>query len=150
MCIFVLIFNNKYTIMTVFIFARFGLNIHHSFLYFVILKGFVFIIGKLFWLRCSDKIVKTNMTKNRAISKKNVIGYFCHIAHPYVYILNITVAERAQHAANRKKNVKLRKQLCQFDTCAANTHNTTKKRNALQIKCFIWLCCEHLQHMLSN
>ncbi len=63
MCIFVLIFNNKD-----FIFAHFGLNIHHTFLYFVTwnhsyfifcyLKGFVFIKGKLFWLHCSDKIVK--------------------------------------------------------------------------------------------
>ncbi len=44
-----------------------------------------------------------------------------------------------------KKTCKLRKQLPQFDnTHAANAHNTTKKRNVLQIK-FIWLCCEHLQ-----
>ncbi len=44
-----------------------------------------------------------------------------------------------------KKTCKLRKQLPQFDnTHAANAHTTTKKRNALQIKC-IWLCCEHLQ-----
>ncbi len=60
MCIFVLIFNNKDKIITkIFIFAHFGLNVHHSFfIYFVTLKGFVFIIGKLFWLYCSDKIVK--------------------------------------------------------------------------------------------
>ncbi len=43
---------------TIFIFAHFGLIIHHSFLYFVTLKGFVCIIGKLVWLYCSDKIVK--------------------------------------------------------------------------------------------
>ncbi len=48
MCIFVLIFNNKVKIMTK-IFT-FGLNIPHTFLYFVTLKGFHFIIGKLFWL----------------------------------------------------------------------------------------------------
>ncbi len=60
MCIFVLIFNNKDKIMTkIFIFPHFGLNIHHTFLYFVILKGFVFVIGKLFWLHSSDKIVKS-------------------------------------------------------------------------------------------
>ncbi len=48
--------------------------------------------------------------------------------------------------ANRKNTSKLRKQLNQFDnTRAANAHNTTKQRNALPIKCFIWLCCEHLQ-----
>ncbi len=58
MCIFVLIFNNKDKITKIFIFAHFGLNIHHSFLYFVSLKGFVFIIGKLFCLLCSDKRVK--------------------------------------------------------------------------------------------
>ncbi len=58
MCIFVLIFNNKDKIITkIFIFAHFGVNINHSFIYFVILKGFVFIIGKLFWLHCLDKIV---------------------------------------------------------------------------------------------
>ncbi len=47
-----------------------------------------------------------------------------------------TVAERAQCAANEKKNTcKLRKHLHQFDnTCAANTHNGTKYRNALQIQ----------------
>ncbi len=62
------------------------------------------------------------------------------------------VAERAQRAAlqkthaNRKNTSTLRKQLNQFDnTRAANAHNTTKQRNALPIKCFIWLCCEHLQ-----
>ncbi len=49
MCIFVLVFNNKDKIMTkIFIFPHFGLNIHHTFLYFVTLKGFVFVIGKLF------------------------------------------------------------------------------------------------------
>ncbi len=42
----------------IFIFAHFGLNIHHSFTYFVTLKGIVCIIGKLFWLHWSDKIVK--------------------------------------------------------------------------------------------
>ncbi len=62
-----------------------------------------------------------------------------------------TVAERAQRTANRKNTCKLRKQLHQFDnTRAANAHNTTKQRNALQIKFFICLCCEHLQHLLSN
>ncbi len=36
MCIFVLIFNNKDKIMTkIFIFPYFGLNIHHTYLYFV-------------------------------------------------------------------------------------------------------------------
>ncbi len=32
----------------------------------------------------------------------------------------------------------------------ANTHNTTIQINVLQIKLFICLCCEHLQHLLSN
>ncbi len=46
-----------------------------------------------------------------------------------------TVAERAQRAANRKNTCKLRKRLPQFDnTHAANAHNTTKKRNTLQIE----------------
>ncbi len=64
---------------------------------------------------------------------------------------NKYVAERAQCTANRKNTSKLRKQLHQFDnTCATNTHNTTKQRNVLQIKFFIWLCCELLQHLLSN
>ncbi len=49
------------------IFPHFGLNIHHTFLYFVTLKGFVFynreiILGAL--LRHNSKI---NMTKNREI-----------------------------------------------------------------------------------
>ncbi len=58
------------------IFAHFGLNTRHSFLYFVTLKGFAFIIAKLVWMYCSDKIVKPNMAKNgdkivnRDISKK--------------------------------------------------------------------------------
>ncbi len=61
------------------------------------------------------------------------------------------MAERAQRAANRKNTCKLRKQLHQFyNTCTANAPNTTKQRKALQIKFFIRLCCEHLQHMLSN
>ncbi len=61
------------------------------------------------------------------------------------------MAERAQRAANRKNTCKLRKQLRQFyNTRAPNAHNTTKQRNALQIKLFICLCCEHLQHLLSN
>ncbi len=60
MSIFVLIFNNKDKTMTkICIFPYFGLNIHHTFLYFVTLKVFVFVIGKLFWLHCSDKIVKS-------------------------------------------------------------------------------------------
>ncbi len=53
------------------------------FLYFVTLKGFVFIIGKLFWLHCSDKIVKPTWQRIVIFLKKIVIWYFCHIAHPY-------------------------------------------------------------------
>ncbi len=49
------------------------------FFFFVTLKGFVFIIGELVWLYCSDNLQnsKTNMTKNRDkivnrdISKQN-------------------------------------------------------------------------------
>ncbi len=55
-------------------------------------------------------------------------------------VLNLfdTVAERAQRAANRKNTCKLRKHFRQFDnTHAANAHNTTKKRNALQINVFV-------------
>ncbi len=56
MYIFVLIFNNKDKIMTkIFIFPYFGLNIHHTFLYFVTLKGFVFVIGKLFCCTAQTK-----------------------------------------------------------------------------------------------
>ncbi len=66
----------------------------------------------------------------------------------------VTVAERAQCAVNRKNTCKLRQfdnMLCkcsqhnQIKKCIANTHHTTKQRNVLQIKFFIWLCCEHLQ-----
>ncbi len=65
MCIFVLIQDKIMT--KIFIFTHFGLNICHTFLYFVTLKGFVFIIGKLVWLYCSNSLHnrKTNMTKNR-------------------------------------------------------------------------------------
>ncbi len=77
------------------------------------------------------------------------------------------MAERAQRALQIEKNTKnWNKQLqikkttssiwqherckCsqhnQIKKCTANTHNTTKQR----IKLFIWLCCEHLQHLLSN
>ncbi len=51
----------------IFIFTHFGLNIRHTFLYFVTLKGFVFIIRKLVCLLCSNNLQnrKTNMTKNR-------------------------------------------------------------------------------------
>ncbi len=46
-----------------------------------------------------------------------------------------TVAERAQRAANRKNICKLRKPLPKFyNAHAANAHNTTKKRNTLQIE----------------
>ncbi len=82
------------------------------------------------------------------------MAFFCciitriNIRDGFESVLNLfdTVAERAQRAANRKKNTcKLRKHFRQFDnTHAANAYNTTKKRNALQIKC-ICLCCEHLQ-----
>ncbi len=62
------------TIVSIFIFVHFGLNICHFFffsLFFLNLKGFI--IGKLVWLYCSDDLQnsKTNMTKNRDISKTN-------------------------------------------------------------------------------
>ncbi len=54
----------------IFIFPHFGLNIHHSFfLYFVNLKGFVFIIGKFVWLHYSDKIVKPTCQNSDKIVK---------------------------------------------------------------------------------
>ncbi len=48
------------------IFTHIGLNINHSYLYCVTLKGFFFVTGKLFWLYCSDNLQnsQTNMTKN--------------------------------------------------------------------------------------
>ncbi len=52
-------------------------------------------------------------------------------------ILNLTrtVAERAQRAATSENTCKLSKQLPQFNnTHTANAHNTTKKRNPLQIE----------------
>ncbi len=50
-------------------------------------------------------------------------------------LLCFTVAERAQRAATSENTCKLRKQLSQFyNAHAANAHNTTKKRNALQIE----------------
>ncbi len=58
----------------IFIFTHFGLNIHHSFLYSVTLKGFVFIIGKLVWPYCSDKIVK--LTWQRIVIKSWNIDIF--------------------------------------------------------------------------
>ncbi len=33
---------------------------------------------------------------------------------------------------------------------AANAHNTTKLRILFAARFFVWLCCEHLQRMLSN
>ncbi len=49
--------------------------------------------------------------------------------------LFFTVAERAQHAATSENTCKLRKQLPKFDNAhAANAHNTTQKRSALQIE----------------
>ncbi len=46
-----------------------------------------------------------------------------------------TVVERAQRTANRKYTCKLRKQLPQFyNADAATAHNTTTKRNVLQIE----------------
>ncbi len=45
------------------------------------------------------------------------------------------MAERAQRPANRKNTCKLRKQLPQFyNARAAKAHDTTKKRNVLQIE----------------
>ncbi len=62
---------------------------------------------------------------------------------------------------NIKNTCKLRKQLRQFYNTrdenahnnqikkrSGNIHNTGKQRNALQIQFFIWLCYEHLQHLL--
>ncbi len=41
--------------------------------------------------------------------------------------------------------------LCQQDGLfALSVNRHSEKRNALQIKLFIWLCCEHLQHLLLN
>ncbi len=58
-------FNNKDKIMTtIFIFTHFGLNICHTFLYFVTLKGFVFIKGKLVWLWCSNSL-QNRKTKDK-------------------------------------------------------------------------------------
>ncbi len=54
----------------IFIFPHFGLNIHNTFLYFLTLKGFVFIIGKLFWLHCSDTIVKSHDKESWKKKKK--------------------------------------------------------------------------------
>ncbi len=49
----------------IFIFTHFGLNIRHTFLYFVTLKGFVFIIRKLVFCNANNlQNRKTNMTKN--------------------------------------------------------------------------------------
>ncbi len=70
---------------------------------------------------------------------------------PFMYQVIPTVARRTQRAANTKNTCKLRKQLSsilQRTCCKCSKHNQTKK-NALQIKC-IWLCCEHLHHLLSN
>ncbi len=56
----------------IFIFTHFGLNIRHSFLYFVTLKGFVFIIGKFACKNLQNS--KTNMTMNHEISKKYILA----------------------------------------------------------------------------
>ncbi len=60
-------------------------------------------------------------------------------------------AERAQRAATSENTCKLRKQLPQFDnTQAANAHNTTQKRNAMQKNLFgcvimstCTICCQN-------
>ncbi len=45
----------------IFIFAHFGLNISHSFLYFVTLKGYVFVIGKIILAALLRENSKTNI-----------------------------------------------------------------------------------------
>ncbi len=88
--------------------------------------------------------------KKTFLTKSTIICFYvCNFS---ININQILRWPRELNALQIEKNTcKLRKQLHQFDnTCAANTHNTTKQRNALQIQFFIWLCCEHLQHLLSN
>ncbi len=74
------------------------------------------------------------------------------------------MAERAQHAANRKKHLQIKKttsSILQSTRCKCSQHNQKKKRAAnkmiylfvlwaFAVCFFICLCCEHLQHLLSN
>ncbi len=87
------------------------------------------------------------------------------------------MAERAQCTANRKKTpANYENNFVNFTThalqmlttqpnkethCKYSQHNQTKKRTAnkilylvvlwaFSVQFFIWLCCEHLQHLLSN
>ncbi len=78
----------------IFIFPHFGLNIHHTFLYFVTLKGYRVLKGL-----CNREIIlaallkqnsKINMTKNREIvifKKKNSDMIFL----PYTLTVRITL-----------------------------------------------------------
>ncbi len=84
--------------------------------------------------------------------------------HYFLFLFAFSILSQLFLIWGCRKNIcKLRKQLRKFyNTHAANAHNRTKQRNALQIKFFIGcvvnicsaflylLCCEHLQHLLSN
>ncbi len=67
--------------------------------------------------------------------------------HYFLFLFAFSILSQLFLIWGCRKNIcKLRKQLRKFyNTHAANAHNRTKQRNALQIKFFIWLCCEHLQ-----
>ncbi len=82
MCIFVLIFNNKYKTMTFFFYLR-PLWPKYPPLIFVTLKCLVFIIGILFWLHCSDKIVKTTWQRIMVKSWYNIFAISPTPTHEY-------------------------------------------------------------------
>ncbi len=68
MCIFVLIFNKKGTIMTqIFIFPHFGLNIHHTFFLFCNLERICLYNREMILPALLRNDSKINMTKNREI-----------------------------------------------------------------------------------
>ncbi len=61
------------------------------------------------------------------------LGTECPVRAKVKWPRELNVLQLKKTNANRKSTSKLREHLHQFDnTCAANTHNTTKYRNALQ------------------
>ncbi len=123
LCSYFLITNKIMT--KIFIFTHFGLNIHHSFLYSVTLKGFVFIIGKLVCPYYSDKIVK--LTWQRIVMKSwNIDIYFCHIAHPYLELTGFVTA-LAQTALKSFSKISFVWKYCQMCKRPLTLKTDTKK-----------------------
>ncbi len=84
--------------MMIFIFTHFGLNICILFLYFATLKCFVFIIGKLVWLWCSNsfKIEKPTWQRIMFLIPRGqlhklvtMLRLYVQTIHPKFYVIVI-------------------------------------------------------------